>query len=135
VKIGTDDYDTRVEQSERWTGGVVTRLRSGWRGAGVRKRQAVFAQAPDPKGGELYVYPYSERDEMFGRRRFFLYWRGYLHSGPDGHSAPCWGLRGQAYHADDRQYIRRHIEAGGRAFWWPTGDEIALEELGQPAAR
>lgn len=134
MKIGVNDYDHGPEDSEQWAGGAAARAGSSYAGLPVRKRALQFAPAPDPKDGELYVYPYSERDD-FGRRRFFLYWRGDLPAGADGHSAPCRGLRGQVYHADDRQHIREWVHGGTRAFWWPTSDEITLDELAAPAAR
>ena len=134
MKIGVNDYDHGPENGEEWTGGVSARTGRGIVGLPVRKHVTQMAEPPDPQDGELYVYPYSERDD-FGRRRFFLYWRGDLPAGADGRSAPCRGLRGQVYHADDRQYVRDHLHSGARAFWWPTGDEITRDELGQAAAR
>lgn len=134
MKIGVDDYDTRVEESERWTGGYASRRGKGVSGAPVRRKRGFFADPPEPADGELYVYPYSTRDSMFGTRQFFLYWRAWLQRDvvagrPDG----CYGTRGQVFHADDRTYIREHLAAGQRVFWWPTGEEVTLGELAEAA--
>ena len=137
MKIGVDDYDTSVEQGESWAGGVAVRKRRGWEGIPVRTRRSWLAPGPEPAAGELFVYPYSRRDEMFGTRRFFLYWHGYKPADrfrterPEGH----YGTRAQVFHADDRTYIREHLSEGGRAFWWPTGEEITPDELAAPPAR
>lgn len=128
MKIGVDDYDTSVEESERWAGGVAERKRRGWSGVPVRYAVREFAAPPEPADGELYVYPYSERDEM-GRRRFFLYWHGYRHGVPASEGGSGWGLRGQVFNADDRPRIRENLDAGHRVFWWPTGEEISPDEL------
>lgn len=134
MKIGFGDYDHGPEDSEEWTGGFASREGGAVAGLPVRKGTLQVADPPDPKDGELYVYPYSERDD-FGRRRFFLYWRGDLPAGADGHSAPARGLRGQVYYADDRQHVREHLHSGAKALWWPTGDEITLDELATAQAR
>lgn len=128
VTIGVDDYDTRVEESERWSGGYARGQGKSVSGVPARKHRGFFAPGPEAKPGELYVYPYSQRDDL-GRRSFVLDWYGYLPSGHDGRSPGCYGTRGQVFFADDRWYILRHLGEGGRAFWWPTGQEISRDEL------
>jgi cytochrome c553 len=126
------DLDPVTFEYYSWTSSYGQEIPSAARAAEYREAARLAAEEVDRPGDEIvlpgqhwyHFYDGQPRDD-FGRRRWHSYWhdKSLPERGGSGTT------RGQVFHADDREHMRKDLSEGTRVFLWPSREEVTVAAL------